>query len=337
MNLPRNRNVIVRSDLLTEGMFGQLTLWVFEILPVLRKAGLCPRWEIRSKNYGVPPDDIAIPGCWDPACETGRRPELAQAQVVSFEDFHRKYARVLTGNDWDWNKALWSSFFKAAQSAMLTVDALPLPGHRLLALHYRGTDKNADLEQTNPITREEFLAVADEFLETHKDIDGVFVASDEPLFISQARAAFGSKHRVICREQEALPFWRGDHGAAVNRAKADSALADCLILSRCHYLLKCQSALSGFAKVLNPGLQAYRVAASKLFAEIPYFPDAYLPAYRAVSSECQAILHRTMSGDWRTNRLAVLLYEGGKRRTLPRAHARLRKLFRRLLGFFGSK
>jgi hypothetical protein len=337
MNLPRNRNVIVRSDFLTEGMFGQLTLWVFEILPALRKAGLFPRWEIRSKNYGVPPDGIAIPGCWDLAYEAGRQPESAEAQVVSFEEWHRKYARVLTGNDWDWNQALWSTFFKAGQSALSTVDALPLPGHRILGLHYRGTDKNADLQQTNPITREEFLAVAKEFLETHKDVDCVFVATDEALFISLARAALGKKYRVISREPEALPFWRGDHGAAVNRAKADSALADCLMLSRCHYLLKCQSALSGFAKVLNPGLQAYRVAASKLFRDIPYFPDAYLPAYRAISSECQAILNRTMGGDWRTHRLAVLLYEGGKRRTLPRMHARLRGILSRLLRFPSSR
>jgi hypothetical protein len=80
--------------------------------------------------------------------------------------------------------------------------------------------------------------------------------------------------------------------------KADRAVLDCVLLSRCAYVLKCSSALSGFAKVLNPDLVCFRVAACKLFSEVPYFPDAYIPRLDSPDPGCQRILKRLFQDDW---------------------------------------
>ncbi|MDB5294496.1 MAG: hypothetical protein JWO31_479, partial [Phycisphaerales bacterium] len=83
------------------------------------------------------------------------------------------------------------------------------------------------------------------------------------------------------------------------------------------YLLKCQSALSGFAKLLNPSLDAYRVAASKLFVPFPYFPDAYVPALTSADPASGALLKRLMHGDWRASRFAVRQFGGTFRTRAP--------------------
>src|SRR6185436_2872679 len=71
------------------------------------------------------------------------------------------------------------------------------------------------------------------------------------------------------------------------------------------YVLKCSSALSGFAKVLNPSLECYRVAACKMFSDIPYFPDAYVPRLALRDPAASAILARQFEGDWLDDPAAV--------------------------------
>src|SRR6202022_4371104 len=68
----------------------------------------------------------------------------------------------------------------------------------------------------------------------------------------------------------------------VTRAeKTDRAMLDCVLLSRCECLIETSSALPSFAKLLNPKLEIYRCAASKLFGKLytnmPYFPVAHVP------------------------------------------------------------
>ena len=50
------------ADQLQEGLFGQVFLWVFEILPYLDTQGIRPEWAIRSALYGRPDDFLVIPG-----------------------------------------------------------------------------------------------------------------------------------------------------------------------------------------------------------------------------------------------------------------------------------
>src|SRR5271157_2949499 len=78
------------------------------------------------------------------------------------------------------------------------------------------------------------------------------------------------------RARDDQPLWK-NHDVSANSSHAKDAILDCLSLARCRYVLKCMSALSGFAKVLNPDLEVYRVAAMKQ----DWFPDAYIPPHRS--------------------------------------------------------
>jgi hypothetical protein len=58
------------------------------------------------------------------------------------------------------------------------------------------------------------------------------------------------------------------------------------------------SALPSFAKIIQPNLEIYRVAASKIFGSTPYFPVAYIPTYSSSSEKIAAMVDRLMIGDW---------------------------------------
>src|SRR5262249_28625158 len=80
--------------------------------------------------------------------------------------------------------------------------------------------------------------------------------------------------------------------------KTDSAVRDCYALSKCSVVLVTSSAISAFSKILNPELEIYRIAASKYFAGIPYFPVAYIPIYVAKNPELAKLISKLMVGDW---------------------------------------
>jgi hypothetical protein len=275
-------------DDLEEGLFGQVLLWIFEILPWLDERGIRPAWEIRSLLYGTPDDRRVLPGVFDLAYAEPARIRHARSLL---------WTRVLhthvLGGDWAGTHALWSRYFRVPARIQARADAVGLPPD-CLGLHYRGTDKNQQTIDTNPVSVDDFVTLAAAFLAQRPELRAVFIASDEPGMLARVRAAFPA---LPVHGLGDIAFHKaGDAGA--DPGKADRALLDCVLLSRCRVVLKCSSALSGFAKVLRPELECYRVAACKMFGDIPYFPDAYVPPLRLVDPAAQAILARQLSGDW---------------------------------------
>jgi hypothetical protein len=286
---------------LREGLFGQVFLWVFEILPYLDGKGIFPAWAIRSPLYGDAETSVVIPGLlelnYDPSAD-----QYVEANLLTLRERHV----ASLGNDWDYTAALWRTYFRWPQRVCARAEEFG-PLGKALGIHYRGTDKNQALEETNYVSPDDFLVLVRDFVETHSDIDSIYVASDENAFVDRVRAQHPSLRIVnsgkVAHHKD--PALSNAHG------KGDHALLDCLLLSRCRYLVKCQSALSGFAKILNPKLQAYRVSANKLAhwsCGVPYFPDAYLPQLESRNPECQRILARLFAGDWTQDRLAAKRY-----------------------------
>jgi hypothetical protein len=140
--------------------------------------------------------------------------------------------------------------------------------------------------------------LTNDFINHHEDIDTIFIASDEYPIKKAIKQNYKDK-RVI-DTGEAI-FWK-DPEKKNAFAKVDHAVLDCLLLSKCKYLIKNQSALSGFAKIFNPRLEAYRIAASKLYSDIPYFPDAYITPLSSDDFTCKAILRRLLKDDWTQNK-----------------------------------
>lgn len=278
--------IVCRADDLEEGLFGQVVLWTFEILPYLSRRCLLPQWDIRSRLYGLAPDFRVVPGVFDLAYE----PSAPVARDVSLLFLRTRHVSVL-GNDWRGLHDLWHRYFRVPARVIAAADAVELPAGTL-GLHYRGTDKNVASLDTNPVTAEDFLTLARDAALRHPEWEAVFVATDEPDFV--AKVIHYLPHlKLINLGPVAFHKAGGDMPG-----KADRAVLDCVLLSRCATVLKCSSALSGFAKVLNPELACFRVAACKMFSDVPYFPDAYIPRLVSPDPTCQAILQRLLQGDW---------------------------------------
>ena len=329
---------------LKEGLFGQVFLFVFEVLPYLDEAGIMPGWAIRSKLYGTPERDfVVIPGLLD----LNYNPEIPESGFsdVSLKEL-RKRGTAALGNDWDYISKLWAKYFRIPGRIIERANIFPkLDG--ALGLHYRGTDKNKSTAETNFVSEVDFMELVGDFVGSHPDIRVILIASDESSFVERVRAAYPNLEVLSSGEV----VHHKDTAHHDNFAKGDHAVLDCVLLSRCKYLLKCQSALSGFAKVLNPEIEAYRVSANKLARwnrEIPYFPDGYLPKYKGHSPASKEILERLFAGDWTENEVVskkfgnLFRYENrdcrSERQRVPREIAgRVFGCFRRALGQCGKQ
>ena len=68
-------------------------------------------------------------------------------------------------------------------------------------MHYRGTDKNKDNEQANPITIDEFIIIIKDFISKHKNINTIFACSDEKGFVEKLLSTFPNMN-ILENKQE---------------------------------------------------------------------------------------------------------------------------------------
>lgn len=164
----------------------------------------------------------------------------------------------------------------------------------MLGVHYRETDKLTADWDTNPVSAEDMIAIITDFRRRRPDFARIFLATDDRTFAGRLRA--GVDCEVINLGE--VPFHKSEDGAGKGLGTATRALLDSVVLSRCAAVLKTSSALSSFAKIFNPQLEIYRCAASKRFADVPYFPVAYIPPYESDDPKVRAILGRLMQDNW---------------------------------------
>ena len=284
---------------LTEGLFGQIILWTFELLPYLEKKFIYPAWNITSILYGEEPEYTVIPGVLDLAYTRN----TTVRREVSFNLLREAYPYAL-GDDWNYLHKLFFSYFKIPERTLKTVDSVSLPLNTL-GVHYRGTDKNKADWDTNPVSQEDLLILVTDFLSNHSEVTNLFIATDEYYFVEKARQQLPGLTIINLGE---IDFFKE---SKFKTSKADRALVDCILLSRCNYVIKCSSALSAFTKILNPDLVIYRIAANKLFSDVPYFPDAYIPKLTSQNPKCQKILENLFENDWSHDKKASKCFGRG--------------------------
>jgi hypothetical protein len=277
-----------KPDEMYDGLFGQVLLWVFQILPVLYERQIFPDWRIHAAYYGRASDGLVIPGVLELAynVEPGLRKEVNLIRL-------RGHRHIL-GNDWQALSTIWHAYFRIPDRIIKrALDFGSLSN--TLGVHYRGNDKQTAHWDTNPVSHDDYLSIIRQFCQERPEFQRIFLATDDANFYEFLK-------RQIALEVINL----GDVGFHKDRtspeladARTDRAMLDCVTLSRCGAVLLTSSALPSFAKVLNPKLEIYRVAASKLFEKnVPYFPVAYVPIYNSSSPEIANLLDRLMVGDW---------------------------------------
>ncbi len=122
----------------------------------------------------------------------------------------------------------------------------------MIGIHYRGTDK---ITEAPSVTYEQVIDTLKNQLDmpTEKPIK-LFIATDDQLFLDYMQKIYGSQ---IC----ATNALRSTSTKAVhtnlalnNYKKGEDALIDCLLLSKCDFLMKMASNLSDVATKFNPDM-----------------------------------------------------------------------------------
>jgi hypothetical protein len=286
--------MIIQSDFLTEGLFGQILIWMLETLPYIDSVGWRPTWIIRTRNYGQPPTFNIVPSIIRTTYGTDQEP----GAITALEDLKARHGHDFRG-DFALAYRYWHSHFRFTEDVYQRVAHFydrNLEDKTSLGVHYRGTDKNNDLSQTNPVSHADFLCALNDFLRTHKDVTTLFVASDDHYFVDRIMKNVPNRccltfHRQD-RSKDSLPLFTR-HPISQNVDMAKDAIVDCLTLSCCRYVLSSMSALSAFAKVLNPNLKIWRIAACKP----SWFPVAYIEKYGGYGSRARGVLRALQEGD----------------------------------------
>lgn len=285
--------IVSEPEELDQGLFGQTFYYILQILPYLVEHQIFPKWELRTLQYGDPPNKLTVPGVLDLAYEA----PLGPYHTLSLSEVRRRHAHVL-GNHWVELKRMWDLYFRVPQRVTEQADQV-FPTGRVLGIHYRGTDKQTTSWDSNPISQEQYITLLRDFLEDRNEFDLLFAATDEFPFVERLRQTF--QLPVISMGE--VEFHLSAYHTTSRAEKADRALLDCVLLSRCECVVQTSSALPSFAKLLNPSLEIYRSAASKLFGKLytnmPYFPVAHVPVLPVTHPESEEILRQTMWMDWK--------------------------------------
>jgi hypothetical protein len=277
------------EDELDQGLFGQVLLHAFVVLPYLSARGLRPAWAVRSKLYGAAPDYVVLPGVLDLAYE----PAMQGGVSVPLWRLIQRFGSTL-GDDWVELSRVWNEYFRIPLRIRHAADAQGSFANAL-GVHYRGNDKGQGNWDSNPVSHEDMAVIVQDALARRPDLERVFVATDDYAFVSHLERSVA----IPVINLGAVTFHLATVGTEGGNDRADRAMLDCVLLSRCAQVLLNSSALSAFAKILNPGLEIYRCAASMWFTDVPYFPVAFIPTYASDSPAVRSVMARTMAKDWR--------------------------------------
>lgn len=289
-----NNSVITvtsNSNELVHGLFGQGLTWVLESLCTLENERVLPNhviWDINAKAYGQVIPGVLLP-LQRPTPDQLIRDETTNHPMVDLK--HRSSAPfALETESFRQAHDLLHRWFSIEPSIS---DRVPQAiNQHWLGIHYRGTDKQLDKNETEPVSKSEFLTLIVDFCE-QSAFEGLFVCSDEQGFVAQVAAALPnlkitSIDQMRSADSRSLHFEQIPETQQGKHEMASFAMSDVVALSRCGHVLKCSSALSAWAKILRPECQLHQVAVTKH----PWFPLSVVPMYEPKSDAAKRIMKR---------------------------------------------
>ena len=174
------------KDDLTEGIYGQCLTWLLELLNnliennkindntkiifninTLNNNNLIPSFIVPKNIYTFKIDDTV--------------------NKISLSKFKKNNKISFKFNEHSYEIAnnIFNKFFKFNNFINNQINKVNLSS-KSLGIHYRGTDKNFDNRQSNPISCDEFILIIDDYLK-NIDVSNIFCCSDEEIFISKIK------------------------------------------------------------------------------------------------------------------------------------------------------
>jgi hypothetical protein len=157
----------------------------------------------------------------------------------------------------DMAKSLFDKYLGFNQNILDEVDSFTsrfFADKQILGVHYRGTDK---ISEAPAVQFDNLIERIKKIVAKSTGVELIFVSTDdEKVLQNMAGSVFGVP--VIFREDSI----RSEDGTQIHLKEGNSkvvinhdAIVNCLILSRCHYLLKTASFLSDCSVIFNPAIK----------------------------------------------------------------------------------
>jgi len=287
-----NNICITDKNKMTEGLFGMVILYIFEILPILEKNNIDIsklKWDVCTTNYGN-----IFPNILQYNSEFTNSEEIKEK--IELDYFRSAFPQYTLGDDFNRLNSLFFKYFSIPKELDEIAESYNL--NNSLGIHFRGTDKTSDIYMNNPISIDEFYIIIDSYLKNNTNLTNIFIATDEKNVVEYLKNKYSYITFITSRNFDKNLFWKNNDNVISN---GQEAMIDMLCLSKCKTVLKVSSALSAFSKLINPKLNIFRLNALKMFADIPYFPDAYIPLLEKnenYTEECNKILDKIQQQEW---------------------------------------
>lgn len=255
------------------GLFGSTLIWLLELLVYFDKNKIDHFWDIIVYNTNINNLFVQKQICDSEKYRTNDSRDFNVLKKKYGQNENLKY-------DFKFANVLWNKYFDIHPDIL---NRVPSVSPNTLGLHYRGTDKLLDKKETNPLSVEEFCIIVKDFLRRY-NIDYIFICTDHAQSLDYLiinLKEYDVKYNYFIRSNNYIPLHKTQ-----NKRQAVQSIIDMLTLSKCKYVLKSSSALSSWAKIINPDLEIYATQAFKKH----YFPNSCIPLYEPLSIEAKNIM-----------------------------------------------
>jgi len=263
------------------GLYGQILLWILEILPYLDENNIKPKWNITSPYYG---------NIFGKYILLNYIPDESD-NIITLTDIKNNHATHF-GNDFNTANKLWNKFFKFSPDLLNKVDDYinNVNMSKTIGLHYRGTDKIRT--EGGYIDSRIFTEIVDDYLNTNNNIDNIIIFTDEKSILIELKKHYENDYNIIYSKElynseysDILFFNNIKNNVNIDKHYMDT-LNDMIVLSKCSVVFKTASQLSAWAKILNTDIEIYRISS---FVH-DWFPDSRIPLYKSDNEKISILL-----------------------------------------------
>lgn len=248
------------------GFFAQLT-WCSSVLEYCKQRGLTAQLSSTSPNYRDPARSANWLSYFFEVVDPGPRVDFRISQMSEL-CMPLRYLSRRTLEETSELVKLRLSLKQEILSKLERFCGEHFAGKKIVGVHYRGTDKVEEAPRVSWEAARETLA---NYLCANRDVNGLFVATDEPPFREYVADSF-PELEVIHYGSSLAADGKADLGS--NYAKGEGALMDCLLLSRCSAAIRTTSFLSAWASIFNPKLPI--VLMNRPYPQKFWFPESLL-------------------------------------------------------------